>query len=102
MVGARGTVTPPTPARNIQTHPCLILAPIRKSTTTPPHRRRHGPQCAGVYGVSMRLVPVVEMATSQPSLLNVEHATLIAPIHLDTKTHLLRKDQQTWAVTFVV
>ncbi|MGI5238142.1 hypothetical protein [Dactylosporangium sp. CA-139066] len=50
----------------------------------------------------MRLVPVVEMATSQPSLLNVEHATLIAPIHLDTKSRLLRKDQQTWAVTFVV
>ncbi|MER7004352.1 hypothetical protein ABT297_15085 [Dactylosporangium sp. NPDC000555] len=50
----------------------------------------------------MRLVPVVEMATSQPSLLNLEHATLIAPIHLDTRARLLRKDQQTWAVTFVV
>ncbi|GAA4253290.1 hypothetical protein GCM10022255_053570 [Dactylosporangium darangshiense] len=42
------------------------------------------------------------MSTSQPSLLNVDHATLIAPIHLDTKARLLRKDQQTWAVTFVV
>jgi hypothetical protein len=50
----------------------------------------------------MRLVPVVEMASSQPGLLNIEHATLIAPIHLDTKARLLRKDQQTWAVTFVV
>ena len=50
----------------------------------------------------VRLVAVVEMATSQPTLLNLAHATLVAPIHLDTKARLLRKDQQTWAVTFVV
>jgi hypothetical protein len=42
------------------------------------------------------------MATSQPTLLNLAHATLVAPIHLDTRARLLRKDQQTWAVTFVV
>ena len=50
----------------------------------------------------MRLVAVVDMATSQPTLLNLDQATLIAPIHLDTKARLLRRDQQTWAVTFVV
>lgn len=50
----------------------------------------------------MRLVPVIDMSTSQPTYLNLAHATLIAPVHLDTKARLLRKDQQTWAVTFVV
>jgi hypothetical protein len=50
----------------------------------------------------MRLVPVVEMATSQPTYLNLDHATLIAPVHLDTKARVLRRDQETWAVTFVV
>jgi hypothetical protein len=50
----------------------------------------------------VRLVPVIEMATGQPTYLNLAHATLVAPIHLDTKARLLRKDQQTWAVTFVV
>ncbi|UWZ34078.1 hypothetical protein Drose_22790 [Dactylosporangium roseum] len=50
----------------------------------------------------MRLVPVVDMSTSQPAYLNLAHATLIAPIHLDTRARTFRKDQQTWAVTFVV
>ena len=50
----------------------------------------------------MRLVPVIDLSTAQTVHLNLDHATVVEPLHVDPKNRVLRRDGEAWTVKFTV